>query len=403
MKYKKICSVILVLIFFSASSVGCTKKDSSKDAKQINIYVGIKDTKSLSDLKNLFDGYKKENAGIKMNITSSIGNIMEENISTSIPDIMFISRNDMIKLVNKGLLSDIKSYNEENKIDERYFSIFNSYGRINDKSYGVPILTSTLEVLYNMDAINKLKLNEPKDSTSIRELIKNLNKGSVRIPVVINENKYINSELFSLLVNNTIDISKLDGEYDGGLEAYKNIQMNRPFDILKTMVKEDILGKYTFEIGNESTMNKFDKGDIPLIVATSAHINELKSSSIKCYDNYSKYKEVIPVIAEALVCVPTGSKNSEEVSKLIKYMFSETAQKNIIQSGAVTGNKSLKDLNKGLAGIISAHLEKADESAIIYTDKLPEKLKDAMESKIDLILSGKFSNNEWEDILKSIY
>ena len=403
MKYKKICSVILVLIFFSASSVGCTKKDSSKDAKQINIYVGIKDTKSLSDLKNLFDGYKKENANIKMNITSSIGNIMEENTSTSIPDIMFISRNDMIKLVNKGLLSDIKSYNEENKIDERYFSIFNSYGRINDKSYGVPILTSTLEVLYNMDAINKLKLNEPKDSASIRELIKNLNKGSVRIPVVINENKYINSELFSLLVNNTIDISKLDGEYDGGLEAYKNIQMNRPFDILKTMVKDDILGKYTFEIGNESTMNKFDKGDIPLIVATSAHINELKSSSIKCYDNYSKYKEVIPVIAEALVCVPTGSKNSEEVSKLIKYMFSETAQKNIIQSGAVTGNKSLKDLNKGLAGIISAHLEKADESAIIYTDKLPEKLKDAMESKIDLILSGKFSNNEWEDILKSIY
>ena len=403
MKYKKICSIILVLIFFSASSVGCTKKDSSKDAKQINIYVGIKDTKSLSDLKNLFDGYKKENAGIKMNITSSIGNIMEENTSTSIPDIMFISRNDMIKLVNKGLLSDIKSYNEENKIDERYFSIFNSYGRINDKSYGVPILTSTLEVLYNMDAINKLKLNEPKDSASIRELIKNLNKGSVRIPVVINENKYINSELFSLLVNNTIDISKLDGEYDGGLEAYKNIQMNRPFDILKTMVKDDILGKYTFEIGNESTMNKFDKGDIPLIVATSAHINELKSSSIKCYDNHSKYKEVIPVIAEALVCVPTGSKNSEEVSKLIKYMFSETAQKNIIQSGAVTGNKSLKDLNKGLAGIISAHLEKADESAIIYTDKLPEKLKDAMESKIDLILSGKFSNNEWEDILKSIY
>ena len=36
-------------------------------------------------------------------------------------------------------------------------------------------------------------------------------------------------------------------------------------------------------------------------------------------------------------------------------------------------------------------------------DKLPEKLKDAMESKIDLILSGKFSDNEWGDILKSIY
>ena len=48
-------------------------------------------------------------------------------------------------------------------------------------------------------------------------------------------------------------------------------------------------------------------------------------------------------------------------------------------------------------------LEKADESDIIYTDKLPEKLTDAIESKIDLILSGKFSNNEWEDILKSIY
>lgn len=402
MKLKKFCSIILILIFI-LSTLACSKKESSKGAKQININVGIKDSKSLNVLKNLFDGYKKENAGINMNITSSTSVIIDENINTNTPDIMFISRTDMIKLVNKGLLNDMKSYYEENKIDERYFNIISSYGRINDKNYGIPVITSSLEVLYNMDAINRLKLNEPKDSDSLKELIKSLNKSSIRIPVVINENKYVNSELFSLLVNNTVNINKLDTEYDGGMEAYKNTDMKIPFDILKSMVKDNVLGKYTFELGNESTIDKFNKGDIPIIVAAPPNINELNNKSIKCYDNYSKYKEVIPIIGEIMVCVSPGAKNSEEVSKLIKYIFSENAQKNLTQIGIVTGNKSLKASNKGLASILSNHLEKADESAIIYTDTLPEKLKDAMESKIDLILTGKFSNNEWEDILKSIY
>lgn len=402
LRLRKTCSIILIFIFVF-SSWGCTKKDNSKDAKQINIYVDIKDSKSLSVLKNLLDGYKKENSGVNVSITSSLGNMIEENISSTKPDVMFISRTDMIKLVSKGYLSEMKSYYEENKMDEKYYSIINSYGRLNDKNYGIPVVTSSLELLYNTDAIKKLNLNEPKDMASLRALIMSLNKSSIRIPVVINENKDINSELFSIIVNNTVDISKLNTEYDGGLEGYRNTEMKIPFDILKTMVKENVLGRYTFDLGNESTINKFNKGDMPLMVITSGHTNDLSNSNIKCFEDYSKYKGNIPVISEMLVSVPSGGKNGEEVSKLIKYIFSEEAQKKLNESGIITGNKKINASNKGIAKLFSTHLEKANESAIIYTDTIPKKLKDAMEMKIDLILSGKFSNNEWEDILNSIY
>lgn len=407
MKFKKVCNLVLIILL-AFSLCGCTKKDNSNKNKQMNIYVDIKDKQSLNVIKNLIDEYKNKDPNVNVSIISSLGSKAEEDLgkATSL-DIIFTTRSNMINLTNKGYLSDMKNSFENNTIDERYYSIINSYGRYNDKNYGIPILVSSLEILYNLDAIKKMNLNEPKDINGLNNMIISLNKNSTRIPVVINENKDINSELFSIIVNNTVDISKLDNNYDSGFEAYNNItEMKIPFDILKSMVNKGILGRYTFEMGNESTISKFNKGDIPLIVVTSGYVNELKNSSIKVFENYSSfeaYKGIIPIISDSMICVPVSSKNGEEVNKFIKYIFSDETQKKLGESGFVSANINVNKANEGIGSSFASHLNKANENSIIYTNTIPDKLREAIESRLDLILSGNFSNNEWTDILKKIY
>lgn len=407
MKFKRIWIFILIIIL-AFGSWGCTQKENSNKDKQIIIYVDIKDTRSVNVLKSLIDGYKDKNSGVSVNIVSSLGGKAEEDLNKgSSSDIILTSRNNMINLTSKGYLSVMKNYYEENKIDERYYSIVNSYGRYNDKSYGMPMLVSSLEILYNLDAIKKMNLSEPKDINGLNNLMLNLNKNSTRIPVVINENKDINSELFSLIVNNTVDINKLDNNYDSGFEAYRNISgMKKSFDILKNMVTTGVLGMHTFEMGNESTISKFSKGDIPLIVVTSGYVNELKKGNIKLFENYSSfeaYRGIIPIISDVMICVSVSSKNGEEVNKFIKYIFSDDTQKKLVESGFVSGNKDINKANEGIGAAFASHLSKANENSIIYTDTIPNKLREAIESRLDLILSGKFSNNEWEELLKNIY
>jgi len=407
LKFKRIWIFILIIIL-AFGSWGCTQKENSNKDKQIIIYVDIKDTRSVNVLKSLIDGYKDKNSGVSVNIVSSLGGKAEEDLNKgSSSDIILTSRNNMINLTSKGYLSVMKNYYEENKIDERYYSIVNSYGRYNDKSYGMPMLVSSLEILYNLDAIKKMNLSEPKDINGLNNLMLNLNKNSTRIPVVINENKDINSELFSLIVNNTVDINKLDNNYDSGFEAYRNISgMKKSFDILKNMVTTGVLGMHTFEMGNESTISKFSKGDIPLIVVTSGYVNELKKGNIKLFENYSSfeaYRGIIPIISDVMICVSVSSKNGEEVNKFIKYIFSDDTQKKLVESGFVSGNKDINKANEGIGAAFASHLSKANENSIIYTDTIPNKLREAIESRLDLILSGKFSNNEWEELLKNIY
>ncbi len=52
---------------------------------------------------------------------------------------------------------------EKNNITKDYYNVFNSYGRFKDKYYGLPIIPYTIEVLYNTEALNKLKIEEPKN------------------------------------------------------------------------------------------------------------------------------------------------------------------------------------------------------------------------------------------------
>lgn len=54
--------------------------------------------------------------------------------------------------------------------------------------------------------------------------------------------------------------------------------MQEPFNIINNMVKDNTLDENSFEEGKEVTLEKFNNGDIPIIISTSYYNNQIKKS-----------------------------------------------------------------------------------------------------------------------------
>jgi ABC-type glycerol-3-phosphate transport system substrate-binding protein len=406
-KRKSAVFLLLIILMISISACGA-KKDTSKE-RQLNIYADIKDISSQNILKFITDNYKKSNNKIKININNSIGGNIEEDIGKSSDnDIIITSRNNMLKLSRKGLLSDMSSYFEENKINEDYYRVVNAYGRFNDKYYGIALIPYTIEILYNKSAIAKMNIKEPHTINDTREALKKLNDMSIRVPVLLPEDLDINSGLSSIIFNNKVSMRKLESKYDSGAASYKSLtEVQQGFDVIADLIKNGNINKDTFEVGNESSINKFLKGDISLIICSSYYADNFKDNNIRVAGDISEdssSKLNMPVICDSIICVPVNNKNGEEVSNFIKNTFSEGTQKKLVEKGFVTGNKKANNnIVGGVKATVVKHLENSSEDSIIFAYNIPEKLKNSVSSKIDQMLSGKITKKEWEEAVDEVY
>ncbi len=386
----------LFLIF----AVGCgTKKSDTKG--NLNILIDVKDAKSTDLIQKLAEDYKGKNPDTNVIVSAALGGSTASEIDKGKADLLFTTRRTMISLAGKGRLADTKNLFEDNKIDERYNKIVKSYGRYNDKEYGLPLNLSPLEVYYNTDALKKLGLTAPKDTAGLYSLLSALNSKSVEIPVFVSEEKYFRSDLFSFLVNNSVSVNKFDAVFENEAEAYKSIDMKVPFDTLKDLVRKNIVSKYSFINGSDTAVVKLNKGDIPVIIGAFANMNELTGSNIEVYQNFSG--GIVPVISDSIMSVPVNSQNGKQVESFIKYIFSDETQKKLNEMGYSSNNKSLNKDAKGLAAVVNKQLGDADEKNIIFTDSIPEKMLDALEGRLELILSGKFTDNEWNEVINSAH
>lgn len=78
------------------------------------MYIDIKDENSLSILKIIMEEYKKSNEDVKININNALGSNVEEELKKEkSPDLIFVSRNEMIKLSQKGLLDNMETSYEK--------------------------------------------------------------------------------------------------------------------------------------------------------------------------------------------------------------------------------------------------------------------------------------------------
>lgn len=407
LKFKKIICLILILIL-PITFVSC-KKENKTNSKELNMYIDIKDENSLNILKIIMEEYKKSNEDVKININNALGSNVEEELKKEkSPDLIFVSRNEMIKLSQKGLLDNMETSYEKNNITKDYYNVFNSYGRFKDKYYGLPIIPYTIEVLYNTDALNKLNIEEPKNINDIKNVMKQLKTSSTKVPVMLPNDLDINSIIFSIISNNITNSMELENIYDKGKKEYQTLKnMQEPFNIINNMVKDNILDKNSFETGKEVTLEKFNNGDIPIIISTSYYNNQIKSPNIKSVKqlyNVDKLNNTEPVIINSIMCLPLKAKNSEEANNFVDFTFSEKAQKYLLKKGFVTGNKKINKEKEGeLTKLNKTTVEKLsnlNENSILILYNLPNTFKSSISASIDKILNNEYTGKEWNKIVE---
>lgn len=409
MKYMKKSLVFFLIFIFMINITSCNKAKDSNKEKQLNVYVDLRDKESSNIIKLIAEEYKKANPKIKVNINNNIGGKIENDVSKNTDmDIIFTSRSNMLKLSRKGLLSDMGSFYDKNKFSERYYTVLNAYGRFNDKYYGIGLIPYTIEILCNESSFNKLNLKTPSNMNDVKTTLKKFSDMSIRVPVALTEDLDINNGLASIIINNKVSMRKLESKYDSGIDSYKSLnEMQQAFDNISEVIKKNSINKNTFEIGNESSINKFEKGDIPLIIISSYYCKNLKNENIKVvgeYINDPSSKINVPVICNCVLCVPVNSKNGEEINGFINFMMNDSLQKKLSEEGFVTGNKKVNSsIKKGVKAAVEKHLEGSTEDSVMYVYNIPEKIGTSISSKIDEMLTGKFSGKEWQEIVNDVY
>lgn len=407
LKFKKIICFILILIL-PITFVSC-KKENKTNNKELNMYIDIKDENSLNILKIIMEEYKKSNEDVKININNALGSNVEEELKKEkSPDLIFVSRNEMIKLSQKGLLDNMETSYEKNNITKDYYNVFNSYGRFKDKYYGLPIIPYTIEVLYNTEALNKLKIDEPKNINDIKNVMKKLKTSSTKVPVMLTNDLDINSVMFSIISNNITNSMELENIYNKEKKEYQNLKnMQEPFNIINNMVKDNTLDENSFEEGKEVTLEKFNNGDIPIIISTSYYNNQIKNPNIKSVKqlyNVDKLNNTEPVIINSIMCLPLKAKNSEEANNFIDFTFSEKTQKYLLKKGFVTGNKKINKEKEGeLTKLNKTTVEKLsnlNENSILILYNLPNTFKSSISASIDKILNNEYTGKEWNKIVE---
>ncbi len=407
LKFKKIICLILILIL-PITFVSC-KKENKTNNKELNMYIDIKDENSLNILKIIMEEYKKSNEDVKININNALGSNVEEELKKEkSPDLIFVSRNEMIKLSQKGLLDNMETSYEKNNITKDYYNVFNSYGRFKDKYYGLPIIPYTIEVLYNTEALNKLKIEEPKNINDIKNVMKKLKTSSTKVPVMLTNDLDINSVMFSIISNNITNSMELENIYNKEKKEYQNLKnMQEPFNIINNMVKDNTLDENSFEEGKEVTLEKFNNGDIPIIISTSYYNNQIKNPNIKSVKklyNVDKLNNTEPVIINSIMCLPLKAKNSEEANNFVDFTFSEKTQNYLLKKGFVTGNKKINKEKEGeLTKLNKTTVEKLsnlNENSILILYNLPNTFKSSISASIDKILNNEYTGKEWNKIVE---
>jgi ABC-type glycerol-3-phosphate transport system substrate-binding protein len=398
--------VILVMLF----SLSSCKKEKNEEQKKINIYMDTTDDYSSNVIKFLIDDFKKNNSDVEIKFNDVLGgksNILETiNNGTEI-DLIFTNRNTIVELSKKGVLSDLEDIYRQSALSERYYDIISSYGRVGDMYYGIGVIPYSIELLYNKEYLKKLNISNPNNLEQWLNVLKKVNGKGIKTPVVLTEDVDVNGFLFSLIASKAINIHDLEENYDGGEECYKKLKaMQEIFNEFNSLTKNNGISVNSFESSNEQSIEGFNNGDSPLLIATSYYNSKLTGSDIgiiEDYNNSSNYGSNIPIIINSLLGIPVNAKNSDTAKDFIKYIFSDEAQARIVQTGIISGNKIANNKITGIGKIMVQHMYKANDNSILILYNLPDKVKKSVISATKRILNGEFRSSEWEDILKECY
>ena len=397
--------VIFIMIVFSVFCTSC-KKNPNSNEKLLNLYIDIRDTHSLNIINIIIDEYKKDNPNSKINVKNSLGSkvIFEDINKGSEADIIFNTRNTMIELSQKGLISDMTPYYEKDKISDRFYKILSEYGRIGDKYYGIGLIPYSVEIVYNNQALSNLKIKAPNNLTEFNNVLLKLREHSIRVPVLLTEDLDTNFALASLFINSKVKSRVLESTYDSNESSLlKMSDIQIALNDINTLVKGGVVDKNSFEMGKEITINNINNGNIPIMICISYYNNIFTSTGLGIVDDFSFYNNVksnVPIIVNCLMTIPTNGKNSDEAMNFMKYALSDETQKKLSGKGFITGNIKANESISGIGKSMAKHIWSSNEDSIMFNYNMPAFLSNELTSKISNILMGKYTGEEWKEIVE---
>jgi ABC-type sugar transport system, periplasmic component len=400
--------IMVIILLLNISACSSKNKSGGEASKVLNIYIDIKDRYSLDIIKYLMDEYKKEKSDITLNVINPLdSDKLEEDIAKGgSGDLIFTSRNTMMRLNKKGLLNDLSNIYSKSKVSEKYYNILCTYGRIGDKYFGMGIIPFSLEVYYNSYNLQKMGFNIPLNINELVPIIKKMKEKNMNIPVAINEDLDIYDAFAALFFSNINSIQKLEDAYDNKSKYKELTDVQKVFNDIYYLVKQGVLTKEIFQVVNGDTaINRLIDGDTPLMIGTSYFTKKIQDSKINVVDrhNVSTNNENTPVIVNSIVCIPTTMKNEEGSGNFMEFILSDKTQKKLANEGFLTGDKSANGNFSGMNKIIEQHINLANSSSIVYLYNLPKPFQSQFEAKLSKVMGGNYDGNEWNEILDDIY
>lgn len=402
--------IIFLIFFICFINIACQKKEKTEkeDKKKLSLYVDIRDKYSLSVIKFIVDEFKKENDKIEVNVNTPLDSskLKDDIIKGNAGDIIFTSRNTMIELGRKGLLNDLDNLYTKSKVNDKFYNILSTYGRIGDKYFGIALMPFSIEIFYNGLNLQKIGMNPPKSINDLVGILKKMNENKMRVPVVLTEDIEINNGLAAIFLSNSMDMQKIEKAYDSGKESYKELdEIQKLFNDVHYLVKQGVINKESFELGNEISIGKLTTGDVPLLIGISYLAKDIKDVNIGVVEKYNitQNKENVPIISNCIACTPTSIKNEDTANTFTEFMLSEKTQKALAKEGFVTGSKKANETVTGINKIIDKHISEANSNSIVYVYNFPKVFQSQFEAMLIRVLGGKYNNNEWNEIIEEVY
>lgn len=408
---KKYLTVIMTFIIV-ISCIGCNKQNNKEKnqvlKKEINICTDMEDEDTIFLLNYMKNQYENKNPKYKVNI-NNISNLKEIKscLNKNKSDLVITNRNNMIRLAKQGFIDDITKNVEDYKIKERYYDIITYYGMYGNSVYGLGMLPFSIEIVYNKDVAKKMNISYPKDLNEFYNLLKDINRRNINVPVILPEEVGLYDLLFSTIFNNLYFTPDLDQYYDSPDKYYgisKNIQ--DVFQFTNLLYKNNIIKPDIFRRTSLNEIKEMDCEKVPIMILTYGNNKIKKSQKLSNYEvmNFSNKSFKNPVIVKPIICVNNQSKDKNQVLDFLKFIFDEEFQGKLLKKGFCTANINLnkKIISEDKHKIIQ-HIQYSNKRNMVTSYEMPSKINESIGKIMISILNGNYTGDEWKQIIKKIY
>ncbi|MPQ43972.1 extracellular solute-binding protein [Clostridium tarantellae] len=399
-KLKQIIGIFLILTL-SISCFGCKRRNLTNQTNEtINILLESQYTSDKEAVELILKGFKDRYSKIPINIKEfkSINEI-KEDISEKKYDIILCSRPNFLELHKLGLINKLTSYFENSNIQEKFYNITLSYGKIGEEFYGMALFPYSLEFIYNENILKNLIGN--RDINNFEDLINIIKENNIRIPMILPKELNLELALSTLLANSIIKKDNLIDIYNGEKEIKSNKILIE--EVLNTLnkVKKEVGFNYFYNV-NIDDINKLDKENIPMALVTSlvgVGNKDFKDLFFLGEINKELIKTTPPIFSNYIVCSVNNNKNPILVNKFFDYLLTNDSYTQIAEKGYFTGNKVIDSSCMGINKKSTWTIANGGITNIPYYLNLSYESKQVL---INLIKKSMNENSNLKEIKKDV-